>query len=163
MRSTRLLGVLALSLAFLHLLAVAHPVSAPIGDNPNPLSPRYQQIALTFAGPIDSAAVPGGCSTRCGIALIPSQLVFAGQPVGTTSKPLGIRLINDLPTSLTVGAVSTTGPFHATSGCPKVLPSRQACFFEVTFHPLAKGASNGFMKVRLGGVIRAVPLSGTGQ
>jgi hypothetical protein len=130
MRCPRLLGVLALSVTFLHL---SNPTAAD------------------------------GCSTRCGIAFIPNHLTFAAQAVATTSKPLGVRLVNGFPTSTTVGAVSTTGPFQATSNCPKTLPVGHSCFFQVTFTPLAKGTASGTMRVSLNGVVHSVPLSGTGK
>jgi len=68
-----------------------------------------------------------------------------------------------LPTSTTVGAVSTTGPFHATTNCPKTLPAGQSCFFQVTFRPLARAAASGAMRVSVGGAARSVPLAGTGD
>jgi hypothetical protein len=112
---------------------------------------------------LSTPTLADGCSTRCGIAFIPNHLTFAAQAVGTTSKPLAVRLLNSLPFSTTVGALSTTGPFHAATNCPKTLPAEHSCFFSVTFRPLAKGAASGMMRVTLSGVAHSVPLAGTGN
>jgi hypothetical protein len=158
MRSTRILTVLGLVFTLLHL---SNPTAAQTGDDQNLQSYKLTLVSVSGSPSIDGDA--GGCSTRCGIAFIPNRLTFAPQPVATTSKPLSIRLLNSLPTSTTVGAVSTTGPFHATTTCPKTLPRGNSCFFAVTFRPLVKGAVNGAMHVTVGGVAYSLPFSGTGN
>ena len=75
-------------------------------------------------------------------SLAPSQLTFAPQLVGTTSKaqPVVLKNTGSLPLFF---AIRVTGEFHQTNNCPSRLGPLASCTINVNFKPAAKGARAG--------------------
>jgi len=69
---------------------------------------------------------------------------FRDQPIGTTSAPQSVYLINGESNAITIGSISASGDFHDTNNCPPSLPVGAYCKIDVTFVPsqfkLEKGA-----------------------
>jgi sugar lactone lactonase YvrE len=89
------------------------------------------------------------------VALSPSSVTFAPQPVGTTSNLAQITLTNNTAASLTFGspAVSVTGPFKIGTGITSCSSSNPVsanggtCFIYVEFMPTGVGYPTGTLSV----------------
>ncbi|MCU1382798.1 MAG: repeat protein [Acidobacteria bacterium] len=92
----------------------------------------------------------------------PSPLLFANQPIGTTSGSLRIVLTNSGQDTLSIGSVATTGPFSPVTGCPTLNPAA-GCNLDVTFTPTTAGIQSGLLIVTdTGGSPHQVTLTGSG-
>lgn len=84
-------------------------------------------------------------ATRTCPLLSTTNLLFRHQPVGTTTAPETITLVNDRNVAVNISGVPVVTPsdFAQTNNCPSsVLPS-QSCTFNVTFTPTATGIRAG--------------------
>ncbi len=82
------------------------------------------------------------------IRFTPGSLTFASQPVGTTSKPQNIKVMNPSTTdNLIMGAVTAAGDFAAESNCPQTLSPAASCTIRVTFTPTQTGVRTGAVTV----------------
>jgi len=99
--------------------------------------------------------------------LLPAQLSFANQAVGTTSAPLQLTLANPGAAPLSVGSVTVTGDFAVgNDGCGGTTVAVAAsCVIDVTFTPTASGPRTGTVVIasnNVGGTA-VLPLSGQGE
>jgi hypothetical protein len=96
---------------------------------------------------------------------IPSNLTFAGQPVGTVSSVQTVTLTNTGSLPLSLEQPATSGDFAETDNCANsTVAAGASCVFQVTFAPGATGNLAGQIVVGAnvyGGQI-AIGLSGTG-
>ena len=69
----------------------------------------------------------------------PSSLNAGIIPVGSRSDATPVTVTNLSTAAFSVGAVSVTGPFTATSSCPATLAALASCTLSVTFKPTAVG------------------------
>jgi hypothetical protein len=100
------------------------------------------------------------------VSFSPVSLTFAAQAVGTTSAPQTVTLTNNLSTTLSKIAVSTSGDFGlATDNCASTLAAAGQCTFSVTFTPSQTGSVKGAVTVTdsATGSPQVVNLGGTGQ
>ncbi|KWU26328.1 beta strand repeat-containing protein [Burkholderia cenocepacia] len=91
------------------------------------------------------------------------SLSFDPTPVGTTSSAQGVSLSNTGNTPLTVGAITSTGPFAVAQNCPSTLDGGASCLASVTFKPVQMGDAAGSLVFNTTLGARTVTLSGIGQ
>jgi Bacterial Ig-like domain (group 3)/FG-GAP-like repeat/Transmembrane protein 131-like N-terminal len=102
------------------------------------------------------------------VRLLPPELKFGSQPVGTKSLPRKIILMNKGDGAVNISAISITGvdasDFAETDNCGNQVPSGGSCFIKVTFKPLKKGKRTADVSVHDdgGGSPQKVGLTGTG-
>ena len=98
------------------------------------------------------------------IRVTPDIANFGSQAVGTTSpaQDLTVRNIGTAP--LTLGVITTTGPFTQTNTCTAPLAPNASCTVSVRYAPLAAGSQSGKLLVpgNSQGVPPLVVLTGTG-
>jgi Big-like domain-containing protein/centrosomal CEP192-like protein/beta-propeller repeat-containing protein/ASPM-SPD-2-Hydin domain-containing protein/HYDIN/CFA65/VesB family protein len=98
------------------------------------------EVALSGSG-------TGGATSP--LTFSPTSLSFASQLVGTSSPAKTVTVTNSSASSLTLGALASSGDFSAaasgTSPCSSglVLASTHTCTFSVTFKPTVNGTITG--------------------
>lgn len=102
------------------------------------------------------------------VAVGPTSLSFAGQPLGTTSAGQVVTLVNNQSTQITIASItSSLGDFGLSSTCP-ISPSKLAagasCSVSVAFSPTATGTRSGTLTFvdNASNSPQTVSLSGTG-
>jgi hypothetical protein len=121
-----------------------------VTDNAIP-STQIANLAGTGAGP--------------GATLSPSSLMFAAEPVGTTSSPQSVTLKNTGTVTLTISSVAASGDFPQTHTCGALLAVGASCTISVTFKPTASGTRTGTLSVSDNAVpsTQTVSLTGGGS
>ncbi len=74
-------------------------------------------------------------------------LNFGDVPVGVTGLPVTYQIYTTQGWPLHITGVQTTGPFAASTNCPKALSVNQYCTLSLTFTPTASGAASGTVLV----------------
>jgi hypothetical protein len=98
-------------------------------------SPHY--ITATGTG------VTGGAGN---LTITPSKLTFPSEPVGATSPPQTVQIINTSNAAVTVTAFNISGQFVQTNNCgavPAVLNAGASCSAVIYFAPTSGGAQTG--------------------
>ncbi|MCU1308014.1 MAG: hypothetical protein JWN45_2709 [Acidobacteriaceae bacterium] len=92
-----------------------------------------------------------------------STLSFA-TVVGRTSVGQQTTLTNNSAGPITIGSISASGEFRASSDCPPVLPTGVSCRVAIFFSPLSAGIRSGSLLLtsNASGGLRTLPLSGNG-
>ena len=80
-------------------------------------------------------------------SLVPGQLAFADQRVGTTSAPQSATLSNTGGVPLAIRGISASSGFGVAHGCGGQLPAGAACTIEVSFAPRSVGPVGGALTV----------------
>jgi len=102
------------------------------------------------------------------VTLLPSNLNFGDQQVGTTSPPQVATLTNYGTQALTIHGIHITGPNHTdfaqTNNCGTSVPPGGNCTINVTFTPKHRGPRTATLDVydNGGASPQTVALSGTG-
>lgn len=107
------------------------------------------------------------------VSVVPGKLVFASQPVGTSSLPQIVTFTNIGTTNLTVNDVSVLGTlsqiiqydFSQTNNCVGTLAAGASCTVSVTFTPVTTGSIAGSLSIAHDDADspKLVTLSGTGS
>ena len=102
----------------------------------------------------------------------PTSLIFANQPVNTTSGPQTVVLSNSGTATLNIATITVTGvnsgDFAQTNNCGVAVPAGGNCAIEITFSPTASGtrlaaialaddAGSGLQSVGLSGAAGLAP------
>jgi hypothetical protein len=92
----------------------------------------------------------------------PSSVVFADQPVQTSSVSLPVTILGIMPQPLLVNGVWVSGDFSQTNNC--VFPSLAGaeCIVNLVFTPTLGGLRTGTLTVSTNQGIAVVPLTGNG-
>jgi hypothetical protein len=114
-----------------------------------------QTVTLSGAG--SSASVPIATVT-------PTNSIFAGQQVATSSVAQTVTLTNTGNATLNVGNVQITGDFTQTNNCLGTLASNSSCTLNVVFTPTVTGTRTGTLSVNdnAQGSPQVVSLAGVG-
>lgn len=98
------------------------------------------------------------------IKVAPDVAQFAAQAIGTTSAPQDLTVRNIGTSTLTLGVISTVGPFTQTNACPPTLAPNASCTVSVRYVPTGAGWQGGKLLVpgNSQGVPPLVALAGTG-
>jgi hypothetical protein len=96
-------------------------------------------------------------------ALFPTGMTFAPTFIGSRSAINIVTLINPQATTMTIGGVTTQGPFQITANaCKATLGPRHNCRIAVAYVPTFAGAERGELDVAGGLAVQPVPLWGVG-
>jgi hypothetical protein len=104
------------------------------------------------------------------LAIVPSNLLFSSQYVGTTSAPLLVNIVNAGSAAVNFTSLSASGPFTQTNNCGTSLGAGGTCEVTITFTPTGPGTLTGTLaitdadpmspqKVVLTGIGSAVPVA----
>jgi hypothetical protein len=104
------------------------------------------------------AGTAGGLSSAASTA----SLTFGSTYDTVTSAPQTVTLTNTGGEPLSVGSISATGDYAATTNCSSTVAAGQSCQVNVTFTPLVVGADNGTLSIVNGADTKSVTLAGTG-
>jgi hypothetical protein len=98
------------------------------------------------------------------LTVVPVNLAFADQIVGSTSAPLSSTITNTSNTATTVCGISITGDFSQTNTCVSSIAANTSCAVNVDFSPTAQGVRSGLLQIITtdGGSPRSVSLTGNG-
>jgi Beta-propeller repeat/Abnormal spindle-like microcephaly-assoc'd, ASPM-SPD-2-Hydin len=102
------------------------------------------------------------------LMLVPPNLDFGNQMVGTTSSPQITTLTNKGELTLTITSIQITGTnsgdFDQTNNCPGSVPPNNGCQISVTFTPTATGTRNAAVSItdNAPDSPQSVPLTGVG-
>jgi len=133
--------------------------------------PTTQQVEITdnAAGSPHTITVTGnGVSQGApALTLIPRQLTFSAQPVGTTSPVQTVALENTSQVAVSLTSITISGDFAQTNNCgalPNVLNPGGSCTFNVTFTPSLGGSRTGSITImdNATGSPQSISLTGTG-
>lgn len=130
------------------------PVPGGTVDCPvDPCGEGSNAVVLKIA-PIDDAAA----------ALSPASLEFFAQPLGVTSGPQPVSVVDLGSRGLTVTDVAVTGEFSIQNGCGTVAPAGGTCTVQVAFTPTEFGTHSGSITITDSspGSPRIVQLNGFG-
>ena len=94
--------------------------------------------------------------------LTPGPLAFGDQRFDTSSTVQTETLTSAGLVPLHVFAVTVSGDYSLTGGCPATLAPGGSCTVDVTFRPLGNGARNGTLTVTTDAGVLTTSLSGTG-
>jgi hypothetical protein len=99
------------------------------------------------------------------IALLPSNITFGLQKVGTTSAAQVVTLSNPGATPLKLTSIKISGNFAETNSCPKELAGGGSCTINVSFSPTGTGVRTGTLTSKDSALSssQVVALSGTGE
>ncbi len=110
----------------------------------------------------NSLSITGqGLTTQVGLSA--GSLDLAATLVGATSTAASVQLVNLGNTVVSIGALSVTGPFDATTNCGSSLAVGASCEVSVTFSPTVRGAATGSLTLGTGAGAQSVDLTGTGN
>jgi hypothetical protein len=134
----------------------------PGANLPNPNFPCLRCVAtdgfIMKIAPTDAPAA----------AVLPGVLDFSQLqptiPVGTSSTPAPVTIIDMGSASLMVSNATATGDFTIQNGCTSVTPAGGTCAIQVTFTPTAAGTRTGVLTImdNSAGSPRTVKLTGQG-
>jgi hypothetical protein len=124
-------------------------------------------VSVTDQAPDSPQKVPlKGTGTF--VKLVPQELNFGTQPVGTRSLARKITLTNKGNETVGISGIAITGAdagdFAETNTCGKSVAPGASCFIKITFKPLVKGKRTADVSVydNGGGSPQRVRLMGTG-
>jgi Bacterial Ig-like domain (group 3)/OmpA-like transmembrane domain/Abnormal spindle-like microcephaly-assoc'd, ASPM-SPD-2-Hydin/Divergent InlB B-repeat domain len=95
------------------------------------------------------------------INVAPSALNFSSTEVGKESS-LPITLSNVSASAVAVASFTASAGFAFTGDCGGSIAVGATCTVTVKFAPTATGSTSGVLSLTLGGVVRKIPLTGTG-
>jgi len=84
-----------------------------------------------------------------GASFAPSGLIFASQPVGSTSNPETVAFFNTGSAPLTISGMTVTGDFALApiTTCDSQIPAASNCLLALTFTPTSSGPSTGSLAI----------------
>ena len=128
-----------------------------IAGNPRILDGNGDCVAIVDMGAYEFA--PPSVLT-----VVPVNLAFADQIVGSTSAALSTTITNTASTATTVCGISVTGDFSQTNTCASNIAGKSSCMVDVDFTPTAQGVRSGLLQIITtdGGSPRSVSMTGNG-
>lgn len=133
------------------------PSSGPSSGGSNTNTP------VTPSSPSPGATQPStGTTPTTSAQLSTANVAFAETAVGTTSASAGVGVLNTGETTLSLGAITASGPFSATTDCTSSLAASSQCAVNVVFKPTYPGSVMGTLTVPTSAGTKSVQLSGTG-
>jgi hypothetical protein len=103
----------------------------------------------------------GGAST---VSLVPANVTFPSQTVGTTSGTQSVTLTNTGNATFTIASITASGDFTQTNNCGTSVAAGSSCTISVMFTPTRSGTRSGMLSIsdNAPGSPQTVTLSGTG-
>ena len=120
-------------------------------------------LTVTNGGTLTTVAGLSGTGLLTADQTSTTSLNFGNQAVGVASSAQSVQLNNTGNTTLTVGQISTTGPYAATHNCGTSLAIGGSCTVNVTFTPTAINSNPGLLSLTTNAGTQGVTLAGNGQ
>ena len=98
-------------------------------------------------GSPQSVALSGAGVAPPTVTLLPSNLQFSMQLVGTKSAAQTATLTNTGAQPVTISGIAASLPFSETNSCPSSLGTGESCTIAVTFAPAKAGGASGTLSV----------------
>ena len=111
-----------------------------VAFRPTVVGTRPGTLSVTFGG-TDLSATLTGVGVPA-VSLSTATVDFGSVDVGATVNRV-VTLTNTAPGPLPIPALTVTGDFKLTSGCPAVLPLGGSCALTITFQPTTTGPRSG--------------------
>ncbi len=150
-------------------LAAGLSCSVSVTFKPKQTGNRTASVSVTDSatGSPQSVSI-AGTGTTPSVALLPTDLAFGNQKVGTSSSTQPVTLTNSGTGALTITSIKITGTnladFSQTNNCGTSLLAGSTCTLNVGFTPHGTGPRSAAVSVtdNAGGSPQKVTLSGTG-
>ena len=149
-------------------LAAGASCTISVSFKPKAINTRTGQISITDSA-ANSPQTISLMGTGTEVKLVPPDLTFAPQQVGTTSAPLTVTLTNVGKTALAIAGVhvggANPGDFAQTNTCGSSVGAGASCTFSVTFAPKTTGVRKASISIQDngGGSPQQIQLSGSGD
>jgi len=101
-----------------------------------------------LAGSSNAFVLKIGPNSDPAVALSPTLLQYAVQPVGSTSSAQTVLLRNMGSSPLLISSITTSEDFAETDTCASSVPAASNCAFSVTFVPTAAGSLLGSIVIQ---------------
>ena len=102
-------------------------------------SPEAAALAAANVGPV------------LGLAIRPSSVYFGSMPVGTTTAPVTVTVVNPASTPVRITSLGLSGPnasdFAQTNTCGISVAARSQCTIKVSFAPKMDGTRSGAISI----------------
>lgn len=148
-------------------LAAATSCALTITFDPTAVGTRAGAVTITDNSPGSPHLIQltGLGTAGPAVTLSPPSLIFAAQPVGTTSASQAANVIDSGQANLSITQWSISGDFAETLVCGNPIAPGEYCTFLVTFAPTATGLRRGTISVtdNATGSPQTISLSGTGE
>lgn len=95
------------------------------------------------------------------VDLSTGSLTFASRETGSVSPSQSVLVTNSGNAAASLGALTVTGPFSATTTCGGALAANGSCTINVTFQPITAGTLTGTVSLGSGASAQTVSLTGT--
>jgi hypothetical protein len=127
--------------------------------------PTTQSVfQTTYAGGGDGFVAKMTFANGPVVALNPSTLAFAPEPLGTTSSAQQVRLTSAGTEPLEITSIVASADFAETNDCPGTVEPSDSCTLSLTFTPTAAGILSGEVTItdNAAGSPHQLSLTGTG-
>lgn len=123
---------------------------------------------LTVSGNIptgqENVELSGTGTTQSPVVLLPNNVNFGGQQIGTTSATQQVTVSNTGTASIALSSESVSGPFALQANtCSSTLPLATGCTLAIVFQPTQAGPANGVLTVATDQGTETIGLEGIGE
>jgi len=122
----------------------------------------YQRAQPTLVVTTSTGTPPAATPAAPRLELSTTSLAFPDTQTNTTSQPMAVAVLNPGSAAVTIGALTLTGDFSATTTCATSLPSGATCYVNAKFEPKAGGPLTGTLALASDAGTQAVELTGKG-
>jgi parallel beta-helix repeat protein len=143
------------------VLATGASCSIQVTFSPIAAGARTGTLTAT-SGSINLSSNLSGQAGSAVASLAPTNLVFANQPVGTTSAAQILTLTSSGTLPLQIGGINIAGDFAQANNCPASLAPGASCSISVRFIPATTGVRSGTLVVSSNGGAVSSSLNGVG-
>jgi len=146
-------------------LAVGAVCSISVTYTPTVIGPESGLITINDNA-IPSPQILGvnGGSVSAGVlTFTPTSLNFPTTPIGQSSAPQTVTLMNTGTGTLGLTNIGSFGDYSETNNCPAFLPVNASCTVAVTFSPTVQGPDSGFLQVFTDNINFVVTIQFTGN
>ena len=147
-------------------LAGAASCSVSVTFIPTAVGPATGTLTFTDSAGDSPQTVSLSGTGSAPVTLSTSSLSFGTLTVGATSSTKSVTVTNRQNTSLSIGTITATAPFHvASTTCGTTLAGGASCSIGVTFTPTVSGTASGALTITDSAVNspQTVSLAGSGR
>jgi hypothetical protein len=123
----------------------------------------YTFTALAHIGGITRTSVLSLVVPQNSVRFSPGSLNFPNQPVGTTSPPQTITMMNVSAAPISIYSMTPTVDLAQSNNCGKSLAAGASCAIQITFHPQGMYYHNGSITISdsVGGGSQVLKITGS--
>jgi hypothetical protein len=146
-------------------LPAAGSCTLSVAFTPNAVGTRVGSIQSSDSGTASPQLVSlSGIGQGAVAAFLPTSLVFASTPVGTSTTS-AVTLTNQGNIVLSISSVQITGNYSQTNNCSGSVAIGASCTFNIVFTPTVTGSRSGSLTIATNAAVglQTITLSGTGS